>query len=229
LQQWGAGKAKLRRGQQIMRWLATGLIATGLAVIANSLPCLAQGNSSRPPVVRTQAQSHPPNQAPRNQRAPGQAQRGHAGDWLRQYKDLPPGEQERALQNDPHFRSLPPARQRQLRQQLRYFSSLPRQQQEHILALMKRGEVFGGLTPEQRQRLMQIHNQILQLPPDRQRMVRNAIRDLRGMPPAEREQVIDSDRFKNTFSPHEREILRGVTRLPLAPAENSADTAPPQE
>ncbi len=89
-----------------------------------------------------------------------------------------------------------------------------------------RAQVWRGLTPEQRQQVVQIHNQILQLPPERQRMVRTAIRDLRAMPPEQREQVIDSDRFKGMFSPHEREILRGVTRLPLAPAESGAEPAP---
>jgi hypothetical protein len=143
---------------------------------------------------------------------------------------LPPSEQERALQNDPHFRSLPPAQQRRLRQQLRYFASLPPQEQQHVLQLMdrmgSRGTVWRGLTPEQRQRVLQIHNQIMQLPPDRQRMVRSAIRDLRAMPPAQREQVIDSDRFRNNFSPQELGILRDVTRLPLAPAEGGAEPAP---
>jgi hypothetical protein len=51
-------------------------------------------------------------------------------------------------------------------------------------------------------------------------MVITAIRDLRAMPPAEREQVIDSKRFKGVFSPEERDIMRGATRLPLAPPEN---------
>jgi hypothetical protein len=76
--------------------------------------------------------------------------------------------------------------------------------------------------------VQQIHNQILQLPPDRQRMVRSTIRDLRAMPPAQREQVINSDRFRNNFSPQELGILREVTRLPLAPAEGGPE-APPQE
>jgi hypothetical protein len=102
-----------------------------------------------------------------------------------------------------------------------------------VLQLLDRMEnrrvVWNGLTPEQQQRVQQIHNQILQLPPDRQRMVRSAIRDLRAMPPAQRDQVIDSDRFKGAFSPHERDILRGVTHLPLAPAEGSAEVAAPQE
>jgi len=51
-------------------------------------------------------------------------------------------------------------------------------------------------------------------------MVRTAIRDLSIMPPAQRERIIDSARFKSMFSPQERDIMRGATRLPLAPSEN---------
>jgi hypothetical protein len=39
------------------------------------------------------------------------------------------------------------------------------------------------------------------------------------MPPDQREQVINSPRFKGMFSDQEREMMRGATRLPLAPAE----------
>ena len=42
-------------------------------------------------------------------------------------------------------------------------------------------------------------------------------RSLRAMPPEQREQVIDSPRFKGMFSNQEREMMRGATRLPLAP------------
>jgi len=51
-------------------------------------------------------------------------------------------------------------------------------------------------------------------------MVTTAVRDLRAMPPGQREQIIDSHRFKSVFSPEERDIMRGATRLPLAPPEN---------
>jgi hypothetical protein len=50
-------------------------------------------------------------------------------------------------------------------------------------------------------------------------MVNTAIRDLRAMPPGQREQIIDSNRFNRTFSPQERDIMRGASRLPLAPSE----------
>jgi hypothetical protein len=59
-----------------------------------------------------------------------------------------------------------------------------------------------------------------QLPPDRRNMVRTAVRDLSALPPGQREQIIDSNRFKSTFSPEERDIMRGATRLPLASPED---------
>ena len=69
-----------------------------------------------------------------------------------------------------------------------------------------------------------------QLPPDRRRMVTTAVRDLRAMPPEQREQIIDSNRFKGMFSPQERDIMRGASRLPLAPPENGRlEEAPPSE
>ncbi|MGD0824251.1 MAG: DUF3106 domain-containing protein [Terriglobales bacterium] len=68
-------------------------------------------NSSHP------TPSHPPQNRP-----------GHAGNWLRRYKDLPPAQQHRALENDPQFRKLSPQQQARLRSRLQNFSSLPPQQ-----------------------------------------------------------------------------------------------------
>ncbi len=80
-------------------------------------------------------------------------------------------------------------------------------------------ETWEHLTPEQKQQARQIFGQMRQLPPDRQRMVNTAVRDLRAMPPDQRERIINSDRFRGMFSDQERELMRGATRLPLAPAE----------
>jgi len=212
------------RGKYIAEWLACAALAWAMAV---PFPCLAQrGNfhlaQQRPAYHPPPQQRHPAPayQPPR----PGQPQArpqqtGHAGDWLRRYKDLPPAEQERALQNDPGFRRLPPARQQQLRQRLQHFSSLPPQQQ---LRMLNRMETWEHLTPEQKQQARQIFGQIKQLPPERQRAVTTAIHDLRAMTPGQRERVIDSERFKGVFSVQEREMMRGATRLPLAPAEDES-------
>ena len=57
----------------------------------------------------------------------------------------------------------------------------------------------------------------------------NAIRDLRAMPPQQRQQVINSERFKSEFSPQEREMLNGISQLPLAPAEANHENESPEE
>ncbi len=174
----------MRRGKHMTEWL----VAAGLAIaVAVPLPCLAQRGAFRqslrghqPPAYFAQR----PAQMPRQQQAHPR-QRGHAGDWLRRYKDFPQAEQERALQNDPGFRRLSPEKQQLLRQRLQHFSSLSPQQQ---LRMLNRMETWEHLTPEQKQQARQIFGQMRQLPPDRQRMVRTAIDDLRAMPPQQREE-----------------------------------------
>lgn len=208
----------MTRGKEITSRLAASMLAVALAV-----PCLAQKSSFHPPQSHTAPANHAPQSQPNRQAQVRQQPRGHAGDWLRRYKDLPPAEQERALQSDPGFRQLSPEQQQRLRQRLQHFSSLPPQQQTRVLSRM---ETWEHLTPEQKQQALQTFRQMRQLPPDRQRTVRTAVRDLAAMPPDERERVIDSDRFKGMFSDQERDIIRGATRLPLATPENGGETGP---
>jgi hypothetical protein len=182
-------------------WMATVVLSLA-AVMAAVPPCVAQRNNLGVAPQRIQNRPHP---------------QGHAGDWLRRYQGLSPNERERALKNDPGFQRLSPDRQQLLRQRLEHFSSLSPDQQQRMLNRM---ETWEHLTPGQKEQARTLFGQMQQLPPDRRRMVTTAIRDLRGMPPAEREQVIDSKRFKGVFSPEERDIMRGATRLPLAPPEN---------
>ena len=82
-----------------------------------------------------------------------QQQQHHAGDWLRRYKDLPPQQQQKALENDPQFRNLPSERQQQLRQRLQRFNNLPPQQQQRVLNRM---ETWEHLTPEQKQLIVEL-------------------------------------------------------------------------
>jgi len=63
------------------------------------------------------------------------------------------------------------------------------------------------------------------LPPERRQAMQNAVNALRAMPPGARERAIQSGRFSQ-YSPQEQEMLRGVSKLPLAPAET--EQAPPQ-
>lgn len=215
----------MQRGKHITGCSAVAVLA--IAILFSGL-CMAQKNAPhpapppRPAPPPQQHMSRPPAAPSQPPRASTQGQ-GHAGDWLRRYKDLPPDEQERELRKDPVFQKLPPAQQQRHLQQLRNFSNLPPQRQ---LQMLNRMETWEHLTPEQKQQARQIFGQMRQLPPDRQRMVRTAVRDLRTMPPDQREKVIDSDRFKGLFSDHERDMMREVTRLPLAPAEPGEEAGP---
>lgn len=188
-------------------WIAAAVLAVATVTVM-SAPCVAQHNFQR---VQGRPQAR--------------AGQGHAGDWLRHYQALPPGERERALQNDPGFRRLSPERQQLLRQRLQHFSNLPPQEQQRMLNRM---ETWEHLTPGQKEEARGLFSHLQQLPPDRRRMVNTAVRDLRAMPPAQREQIIDSNRFKGMFSPQERDIMRGASRLPLAPSENGKGEEPEQ-
>jgi hypothetical protein len=39
------------------------------------------------------------------------------------------------------------------------------------------------------------------------------------MTPDQRDQLINSDQYRNTFSPQERNVLHGAAHLPLAPGD----------
>lgn len=167
--------------------------------------------------------AQPPRQQAENRAASNQP--GHAGNWLRRYKDLPPEQQRRALEKDQQFRNLPPPRQQQLIRRLQRFSSLPPQQQEHILNRM---ETWEHLTRDQKQDARQLFQQFRELPPDRRQAVNRAIRSMRDMTPEQREQLINSDAYKNQFSSQERALLGAAARLPLAPGDG-LQAEPPEE
>jgi hypothetical protein len=145
-----------------------------------------------------------------------QNQPGHAGNWLRRYRDLPPAQQRRALENDSQFRRLPPQQQARLQNRLQHFSSLPPQQQERVLNRM---ETWEHLTQNQKQHARQVFQQFRQLPPDRRQAVNRAIRGMRDLTPEQRDQLINSQQYRNAFSPRERFILGGAAHLPLAPGD----------
>jgi hypothetical protein len=205
----------MKRGNYMMCWLAAAAVAI---VAALSVPGIAYSGAPRSPQQRNAGPAA--SSAQRQQPARAQAL-GHGGDWLRRYKDVPPAEQERELQNDPKFHRLPPEKQQQIRQRLQRFSSLSPQQQ---LRVLNRQETWEHLTPGQRQQVRQIQ----QLPSDRRRMVVTAARDLATMPPQQREQIINSERFRKMFSDQERDMLRGASHLPFSPADGGGEAAPQQ-
>jgi hypothetical protein len=100
---------------------------------------------------------------------------------------------------------------------------MPPDRQQQVL---RRMETWEHLTPQQKQEFRGVGTQFNSLPPERRQAVRNAIESLRAMPPGAREREIQSGRF-GQFSPQERQILDGASRLPLAPAESAPQSEQP--
>lgn len=199
-----------------MKWRAIAVLVTAAGLAASPLSAQqqhrgenrGQGNG---PGGRADGAFHRP---------PGQ----HAGDWLRRYKDVPPAQQQKALESDPQFRNLPPDRQEKLKERLQRFNSLPPERQQRILNRM---ETWEHLTPEQQQKARDAFGRFRSLPPDRQNMVRTAVRDLQQMNPEDRQRVLNSDRFKSMFTDNERQTLNEMSQLPLAPGGERQVPRPP--
>ncbi|PYV79846.1 MAG: hypothetical protein DMG93_20125 [Acidobacteria bacterium] len=180
-----------------------------------------------PPDMRREPQFQPrPQPLPQREYRPYQppSQGHHSGQWLNQHREMPPDQQRRALENDPSFRRLPRERQQEYEQRLQRFNSMPPDRQQQVL---RRMETWEHLTPQQKQQFQGVRSQFNGLPPDRRQAVRNAIESLRAMPPDARQREIQSGRF-GQFSPQERQILNGASRLPLAPAPGESAPQPDQ-
>jgi len=193
-------------------WIAASVLGLALA----GTPSLAQERREEPPHKNQVPRPEKQGRAPYRPNGAGQNPGAHAGQWLREHRNLTPEQQRRALESDPRFRNLPPQQQQRYREQLDRFNRMPAEQQERVLNRM---ETWEHLTPEQKSQAREFHQQMQQLPPERQQAVRNAIQSLRAMPPEARQRAIESDAYKQRFSPQERQMLDGASRLPLAPAE----------
>jgi len=166
-------------------------------------------------VAQGSGQAVPP-RAPHPQPGKNQPPRPahNTGDWIRNHKDLSPEQQEKALESDPAFKKLESARQAALKERLRKFNSLPPQQRERAMA---RWKYLESLSPQQREQLRQANQELRGLPGDRQLMVHKAVRSLRQMTPEGREEVYKSDRFHNTFSSQEQDILKRLAGISAEP------------
>jgi hypothetical protein len=141
------------------------------------------------------------------------------GDWLWEHKDLPPAQQEKLLESEPYFKKLSPQRQAELKDRLHKFNSLPPEQRERALRQMK---IAASLTPDQRKQLRETHLELQALPENRRLMVHKALHSLSQMSPDDRQQVMQSERFRSTFSDQEQGIIKRLAEMsPTEPLEKS--------
>jgi hypothetical protein len=120
-------------------------------------------------------------------------------------------------QRDRILEKYPPERQAQLRKRLENFDNQPPAERERQLKIL---DNFSRLPPE-KQTLVRTQIQAYnELPDERRAMVLQAYRRLSRMPESSRRAWLDSDPFKNRFTPAEQQILSDLTEYrPLFPVE----------
>ena len=185
--------------------IVSAVLLSGLVTL--NVPSRVTSTRRTAPVALLQAT---PQKSPNNGNHAAQKGGHKMGDWLQEHKDVPLDQQIKILESQPSFKKLPPDRQAALRERLKKFNSLPPDKREQALQRM---EFLAKLTPQQRQELRSANEQLKGLPPDRQVAVHTALRHLRQMPPAERQQVIQSDRFRSTFSDQEQKLISQLVEM----------------
>lgn len=195
--------------------VVSAVLLSGLMTL--NVPSRVTTSHRTAPVALLQAT---PQKSPTGAGANHPAQKGgrKMGDWLQAHKDLPLDQQIKILESEPGFKRLPADRQAALRERLKKFNSLPPDKRDQALQRM---EFLSKLTPQQRQQLRSANEQLKGLPPERQVAVHTALRHLRKMPPAERQQVIQSDRFRSTFSDQEQKLISQLAEMSPAAAPTS--------
>jgi hypothetical protein len=123
--------------------------------------------------------------------------------WIEQHRNLPPAEQERALENDPGFRALNPQQQQRMLTLFRQVQGMPPQQRNPRWAFLR-------LTPQQQQQLDTVLDQYGALPPSRKPVVHSAFAALRRVPPPQRQAAMASYPPLRQLSPYERQILANL-------------------
>lgn len=196
--------------------VVSAVMLSGLMTL--NVPSRVTTSTHRPaPVLLVQAT---PQKSPNGANHPNQKGGRQMGEWLQAHKNLPLDQQLKILENEPGFKKLPADRQNALRERLRKFNSLPPDKRDQALQRM---EFLAKLTSQQRQQLRSANEELKGLPPERQVAVHTALRHLRQMPPAERQQVIQSDRFRSTFSDQEQKLISQLAEFsPAAGTEQSS-------
>jgi hypothetical protein len=172
-----------------------------------------------PPAAQEQEQEQPP-APPRWERGPQRRHRGPG--WgmhrlLLRVAELPPEQQQQALESDEAFQRMPPPMQEQLRQRLQELNQLPPEQRQEELERLRRGEGRGPLhelflrvaplTPEEQERALAEDEFFQSLPPDAQERFRRHLQRFDQKPPEARERSLRRFRRFADLTPEQQESV----------------------
>jgi len=183
-----------------------------LLMAAAGMCAQAGGKPAKPPKppppprngVRPGAAAKSP--AGRNPDAPkagGAARIGNPGNPVERLMAMPPERREQVLEK------LPPQQQANLRQRLEKYDNLPPAERARLNQMWS---AFNSLPPEKQAivtRQMQAFNS---LPEARREDLRPVLQRLRTMPEARRDALLNSQGFKERFSPSEWQMLADISQ-----------------
>src|SRR4051812_8892268 len=119
-------------------------------------------------------------------------------------------------QRDRALEKLPPKQQENLRRRFEQFDKLPPEERARRIEMWKR---FESLPPEKREVLTRQIQAFRALPDDRLIVMRPALNRLSRMTPEERQARLNSEAFKNRFSPEELQMLSDLAENYPLPAK----------
>ena len=125
---------------------------------------------------------------------------------LERLRRMTPQQRERVLS------LMAPERRRRIETRLNELDQMNDAQRER---LERRLQSFRELPPAERQNMRSLAQQLNQMGQPRRRIVRQELLRLRGMNDADRQSRLDSDNFRNLYSPEERELLNKLSALPV--------------
>jgi len=113
------------------------LLAAAAMVVAQPASMHKVGQASRPAVNAPRPAQGPKQNAPKGNQE-------HLPQWMARHSNLPPSEQQRALENEPGFRDLPPQTQQRMHDRITQLNNMTPEQRRRLL---ERNEQIEHLTP----------------------------------------------------------------------------------
>lgn len=145
------------------------------------------------------AEKHPAapsrrSQSPRTERPPKLDKAQKNEQPLERLGKMTPADRKKALEK------LPAERRRAIENRLEQYNKLTPEEKARF-------QRFNSLPPQRQQAVRQAIGGLTKLPPERQQVVRDELRQMQGLAPGAREARINSDEFREKYSPQEQQLI----------------------
>jgi hypothetical protein len=123
---------------------------------------------------------------------------------LQRLARMTPEERQRALA------SLPPPRRREILEKFREFQNLPPTARQRVTPELER---LQSLPPQRQNQVRRSLQQFRALPDDRKATIRQELGRLSAMPDEDRRARMNSEEFRNRFSPAEQQMIGNLSEV----------------